>query len=414
MKRDSLAGKTVLEIGTMLAAPFAGHVLAQMGAEVIKLESPAGDPTRSLVRGGPSGTYIAYSRGKKSLCVDLASPGGREALERLLPTVDIVLHNLAPASARRLGVTYEACARANPAVVYCHIRGYNEGPQADDLASNPIAEAATGVMDAHRVDGRPSRLGPSYHDQFAGCYAVIGILSALLDPGLGAEHRKIEVGLYETGLHVAARDYAGVQLKMHLTGRPDPEPSGEFSMPGYGAYETSDGRWIYLVMLTDRHWADFWRAVRQPVDPDYATLRSRKKQRDRVEALVREAVGRFSYANLAALLAAAGFGFTEVLPMERVLEAPQARHGHKVTRFAFQDLPFVLPDLPFEWGAATQAERPPPLLGEHTRETLAGLGFSAEACDALVASGAAVEPEPGAPVWAPIRSVEVRAQPAPA
>lgn len=402
MRRDVLAGKTVLEIGTMLAAPFAAHILAQLGAEVVKLESPGGDPTRSLVRGGPSGTYIAYSRGKKSLCVDLASPGGQEVLARLLPTADIVLHNLAPGSARKLGVTYEACAAANPDVVYCHIRGYNSGPQADDLASNPIAEAATGVMDQHRVDGRPSRLGPSYHDQFAGCYAVIGILSALLDPAADAERRKIEVGLYETGLHVAARDYAGVQLKMHLTGRPDPEPSGEFSMPGYGAYETADGRWIYLVMLTDRHWADFWAAIGTPVNAALATLRERKKQRDDVEAMVRTAVKAYTYDALAALLGANRFGFTEVLPMERVLEAPQARHGGKVARVAFQNLPFDLPELPFEAAPAAGVALPPPLLGEHTRELLGRLGFGSAEADALIAAGHAAVPNPSKPVWAPV------------
>src|SRR5262245_48608489 len=125
MIRSVLAGKTVLEIGSMLAAPFAAHILAQMGADVIKLEPPVGDPTRSLVRGGPSGTVIAYSRGKRSLCLDLASESGREVLRRLIPRVDIIVHNLAPGSARRLGVTYESCAELNPAIVLCHIRGYN-------------------------------------------------------------------------------------------------------------------------------------------------------------------------------------------------------------------------------------------------------------------------------------------------
>ena len=403
MNRQILAGKTVLEIGTMLAAPFAAHILARLGASVIKLESPVGDPTRSLVRGGPSGTYIAYSHGKRSLCVDLASPEGRDVLRRLVPTVDVVLHNLAPASARRLGLTYEECAELNPDIVYCHIRGYNDGPQADDLASNPIAEAATGVMDAHRIDGRPTRLGPSYHDQFAGCYAVIGILTALMEPPRGAANRKIEVGLYETGLHVGARDYAGVQLKLHLTGKPDPEPSGEFSMPGYGAYETADGRWIYLVMLTDRHWADFWRALGRDVDPQLATLRQRKKARTGVEQLVRNAVRAHRYDELAAILGAARFGFTEVLPMDRVLDAPQARHGAKVAHLAFQGLPFDLPDLPFEAAAPAEPERPPPLLGEHTLEVLEALAFDEADRRRLLAAGVAIVPDPARPVWAPER-----------
>lgn len=403
MTRNILAGKTVLEIGSMLAAPFAAHILGQLGADVIKLEPPAGDPTRSLVRGGPSGTYIAYSRGKRSLCLDLASDMGRDVLQRLLPKVDILVHNLAPGSARRLGVTWEACAAHNPSIVYCHIRGYNHGPQGEELASNPIAEAATGVMHSHRIDGRPSRLGPSYHDQFAGCYAVIGILGALLDPKAGPGRRKIEVGLYEAGLHVAARDYAGVQLKTHLTGKPDQEPSGEFSMPGYGAYETADGRWIYLVMLTDRHWSEFWAAIAQSVGAELGTLRQRKKQRAEVEALVRNAVKSWTYEAIAARLSAARFGFTEVLPMERVLDAPQARHGNKVSHITFQELGFDLPELPLEAAGQNEPELPPPLLGEHTREILGSLSYGKEQCELLIASGAAVVPTPGAPVWAPSR-----------
>jgi crotonobetainyl-CoA:carnitine CoA-transferase CaiB-like acyl-CoA transferase len=406
MNRDILTGKTVLEIGTMLAAPFGAHILEQLGAEVIKLESPAGDPTRSLVRGGPSGTIIAYSRGKKSICVDLGSPEGKAVLERLLGTVDIVLHNLAPGAARRLGVTYDECTRRNPAVIYCHIRGYNDGPQANDLASNPIAEAATGVMDTNRIDGRPSRLGPSYHDQFAGCYAVIGILAALQDPTADPANRRIEVGLYETGLHVAARDLAGVQLKFNLTGKADPEPSGEFSMPGYGAYETSDGRWIYLVMLTDRHWSDFWAALSLAIDPSLATLRQRKKQRLEVEALVRDAVKQWSYDEIAAQLAASRFGFTEVLPMDRVLDAPQARHPGKLAHVDFQNMPFDLPELPYEGATTGAVNTPPPLLGEHSREILAGLGFSDAERDALIRSGKVVEPTPGAQIWAPVREAK--------
>ena len=175
-----LANRRVIELGTMLAAPFAAHILSQLGAEVIKVEPPVGDPTRALVRGGPSGTFIAYSHGKKSVGIDLSKPEGHTAFARLLATADVLVHNLAPKAARKLKLTREDCARLNPRLIYCHIRGYAAGPQQDDLASNPVAEASTGVMEANRIDGRPSRLGPSYHDQFAGAYAVIEILAAML------------------------------------------------------------------------------------------------------------------------------------------------------------------------------------------------------------------------------------------
>ena len=144
-----LKGKRVIELGTMIAAPFATHILASLGAEVIKVEPPSGDTTRSLVRGGPSGTIVAYSHGKKDICVDLTTPSGKEVFLRLAASADVVIHNLAPSAARKLRVTAEDCSAVNPAIIHVHIKGYTHGPQADDLMTNPIAEAATGAMDDH-------------------------------------------------------------------------------------------------------------------------------------------------------------------------------------------------------------------------------------------------------------------------
>jgi crotonobetainyl-CoA:carnitine CoA-transferase CaiB-like acyl-CoA transferase len=212
MNSAPLAGRRVIELGTMLAAPFAAHILAQLGAEIIKVEPPTGDPTRSLVRGGPSGTFIAYSHGKQSACMDLSKPEGQAAFQKLLKTADALVHNLSPKAARKLKLTRADCAAINPRLIYCHIRGYGTGPLQEELASNPVAEASTGVMEANRVNGRPSRLGPSYHDQFAGAYAVIGMLASMLQLQEGREPAPVEIGLYETGLHVASRDLVGVQL----------------------------------------------------------------------------------------------------------------------------------------------------------------------------------------------------------
>ena len=203
MSQRPLAGRRVIELGTMIAAPFATHILSQLGAEVIKIEPPSGDTTRALVRGGPSGTFLAYNHGKKSFCIDLARPDGREAFRRLVATADILIHNLAPSTTHKLRITAEDLAEVNPTLISCHIRGYAAGPQHDDLATNPVAEAATGVMDDHRINGRPSRLGPSYHDQFAGAYAVIRILSLLLDPPARIEEAY-------RGLELRARPATGV------------------------------------------------------------------------------------------------------------------------------------------------------------------------------------------------------------
>ena len=388
----------------MLAAPFAAHILSQLGAEVIKVEPPSGDPTRSLVRGGPSGTFIAYSHGKKSACIDLSRPDGYAAFCKLLNTADALVHNLSPNAARKLKLTRQDCEAANPRLIYCHIRGYAAGPQQDDLASNPVAEASTGVMEANRVNGRPSRLGPSYHDQFAGAYAVIEILASMLQLREGHDPGHVEVGLYETGLHVASRDLVGVQLKTQLLGRAEREPHGEFSMPGYGAYRTCDERWVYLLMLNDAHWLKFCQAMGLPNDASLATLRQRKKVREQVETLVKATVALHSYDTVAARLKAAGVGFTEVLPLERVLDAPQARHGGKLRNVHFRGFEFDVPEFPRrragEDGVPTQA---PPELGAHTAALLKSAGVDPSQYDALLESGAVREAAPDAFAWAPVR-----------
>jgi crotonobetainyl-CoA:carnitine CoA-transferase CaiB-like acyl-CoA transferase len=398
-----LAGKRVLELGTMIAAPFATHILSQLGAEVIKIEPPAGDTTRSLVRGGPSGTIVAYSHSKQAICLDLTTEGGKEVFRRLAATADVVIHNLAPSAARKLAVTADDCMAANPAMIHVHVKGYTHGPQADDLMTNPIAEAATGAMDDHRVDGRPTRFGPSYHDQFAGTYAVIRVLSTMLDPKASEADRRIEIGLYETGLHLAARDLAGMQLKTQLLGRLEKEGGGEFSMPGYGSYLTADDRWVYLLILTDAHWARLTRALEMPEDgnPAYAKLRDRKQAREEVETAVRVAVGKYAFEEVEERLRAAGLGFNEVMPLERVLEKPQARQPGKLRELDFRGLHFEVPEFPGQM--QVRPNLPPPEIGEHTRALLDELGYAPDEAEALLSSGAAKAYQDGDFAWAPVR-----------
>src|ERR1700743_337443 len=117
MSPQPLAGRRVVELGTMIAAPFATHILSQLGAEVIKIEPPTGDTTRALVRGGPSGTFLAYNHGKKRLCIDVASPDGLDVFGKLVATADIVVHNLSPQAARKLKITAEDLDEVNPRLI---------------------------------------------------------------------------------------------------------------------------------------------------------------------------------------------------------------------------------------------------------------------------------------------------------
>jgi crotonobetainyl-CoA:carnitine CoA-transferase CaiB-like acyl-CoA transferase len=378
-------------LGGYLAAPFAGHMLAQLGADVVKIEPPSGDPTRTLRRGSASGTFIAYGAGKRSVALDLSMPEGRSVLLRLVVAADVVLHNLSPRATQHLGLTFEACRRANPRIVYCHIRGYGRGPRENELASNPIIEAATGVMSLNRPEGRPMRLGPSYHDMFAGTQAVVGILAALLS----SEEQKaqyVEVGLYEAGLYVAARDLVTEQQNTGLDTASIPR---EFTSPGYGTYQTLDGRWIYLLMLADEHWTEFCAAMelREGTDPSLITRAQRRGRIAEVEQLVTEAVRRLTFEQVAARLDSVGFGYTEVRAMNDVLNDPQAREPGKLATVRYRGELFEVPNPPISQASSLgEASVELPQLGEHGRELVTSAGYTDIECDELIRIGALAVP----------------------
>ncbi|MGE0803678.1 MAG: CaiB/BaiF CoA transferase family protein [Lautropia sp.] len=390
MPLSSLSGCRVLELGGYLAAPFAGNLLANLGADVIKIEPFSGDPTRFLVGGGPGGTFVAYSHGKRSICIDLTSERGHEVFRRLLATAVVVVHNLAPNSVRKLRVGAEECRSINAGLVYCHIKGFGRGPRQDEVASNPIVEAATGVMFGNRVDGRPTRLGPSYLDMFAGMNAVIGILSELLARHEGKRPQSLELGLYETALHVAARDLFEARTGC-ATGNGLPAQR-EFGIPGYGAYETADGRWIYLLLLSDAHWVRFCEQLALPegADPELATVRGRRTQAARVETAIAAAVSGRDFARLAPVLQSVGIGFTEVRRPNEVFDDPQAQVPGKLIASHYLGRRYevaAFPDMAPGSGESV-LRSDPPRLGQHTVEILQSVGYSAADCHRLVELGA--------------------------
>ncbi len=391
MVHPTLAGRRVLELGGYVASPFSTNMLAHLGAEIIKIESADGDPTRKMVRGGPGGPFIAYSAGKKSICIDLRSAAGHEVFERLLATADIVVHNLAPESARRLKVTYEDCVKIRPQVVHCHIRGYGPGPLENAIASNPIIEASTGAMFANQVNGRPTRFGPPYLDMFAGMYAVIGILGAIAADTVHEKSHRIEVGLFETGMFINAREYAGAQLHERHKPGSSRSAAGEFAKPGYGTYKTLDERWIYLLLLSDNHWARFCKIMELPEanDTSLKTMYDRRQQRARVEKVVSTTVAGLSYEQVTKKLDAANVGYTEVTPFDKVLEQPQASQPGKTRTSLFQGQEFTLPNFPvMSEYVSPGLDTPAPELGQHTVDLVKSLGYSDAQCEALLASGA--------------------------
>lgn len=175
-------------------------------------------------------------------------------------------------------------------------------------------------------------------------------------------------------------------------------------MPGYGAYQTADGRWLYLLMLTDAHWLKFCRALGLPQadDKSLAGLRDRKKAREEVEDIVKQAIAALSFEEASQRLKAADVGCTEVLPLERVLEPAQARQPGKLRNVALRGLEFEVPEFPNLNGNET-ATLSPPELGEHTLSILQSAGLPPDECKALMESGAIADAQPGQFAWAPLR-----------
>jgi crotonobetainyl-CoA:carnitine CoA-transferase CaiB-like acyl-CoA transferase len=193
-------------------------------------------------------------------------------------------------------------------------------------------------------------------------------------------------------------------LKTQLLGKAEREPHGEFSMPGYGAYQTADQRWIYLLMLSDAHWAKFCQVLGLPADAALATFRQRRKLREQVEDLVKRTVASHAYDDVATRLKSVGFGCTEVLPLERVLEAPQARADGKLRPVRFRGYQFAVPEFPrLHPGQNDVATLPPAELGSDTRALLQSAGIGAAEYAALLQAGGIAEAKPGAFAWAPVR-----------
>jgi crotonobetainyl-CoA:carnitine CoA-transferase CaiB-like acyl-CoA transferase len=377
----------VLELGLYVAAPFGTHALSQLGADVIKIESPrGGDPTRSVTKGGASGTFVSYSLGKRSVCIDLRTDAGQRIFQDLVETAHVVMTNLAYDSLQRLHVGPEDCHRMNPDVVYCQVSGYGPGPREREMASNPLIEAATGVMFDHRIDGRPARLGPSYQDMFAGLYGVIGILAELRST---RKNRTVEVGLFEAGMHVAARDLVAAQLADSLAAH---ERGGEFQFPGYGAYVTADDRWVYLMMLADDHWSRFCAAMGLPeaTDDSLARQDQRRQQAERVEGIVTRAIAARTLEELVPLFHSADFAFSEVVPPGKVLDDIQAQQPGKTSVVHYRERDLVVPRFPVLADSIGANLDDPPALGQHTHEVLLSLGYSEQQCTEFADSGVAV------------------------
>ncbi|WP_454726356.1 MULTISPECIES: CaiB/BaiF CoA transferase family protein [Cupriavidus] len=379
------AGLRVLDISQGIAGPYCAHILWQQGAEVVKVDPPAGDWGRhvGVVRGEHSALSVAYNGGKRGICVDAATEAGKALLFDLALQADVVVQNFRPQVAERLGVGYAALAARNPALVYVSISGYGaDGPYADHPASDSVMQADSGLMFANRLaDGTPRRIGMLLADAATGLYAAQACAAALCrrfrTAGAGAH---VELSLFDACCALQANNI----LEYAIQGT---AASGPVSAPN-GVFPTRDGS-ITLLALNNAQFGRLCQALGQPgwaADPRFADNASRMAHAGWLRDAVTDCLARESTAHWLGVFQAHDVLHAPVRDHGQVLAHPQAQQQGTFQQIAQPGLGA----LPFAGIPARALRRPAgaaPRIGEHTEAVLREWGISPDRIDGWLAAG---------------------------
>ncbi len=383
-----LAGIRVLEFCHTIMGPTAGLILADLGADVIKIEPVAGDHTRRLY-GFAAGFFPTFNRNKRSLAIDLKSDEGRALLHRLAQTADVVLENYAPGTIERLGAGYADLAAKNPRLIYCALKGFLSGPYEHRPALDEVVQFMAGLAYMTGPPGQPLRAGASVVDIMGGMFAVIGIQAALRERERTGRGQAIKSALFESTAFLMMSHMAGEVV----TGKPmPPMPSRQGAWAIYEPFATADGQQIFVGLTSDGHWRRFCEHFerRDLLDnPAYKTNEDRVRARPVLLPIVAEIVAKHKLAALAELFDRIDVPFAPVAKPGDLFDDPQLNAGGRMLEIAFQNGKRAkLPRLPIEMGEHDFAlRRQAPTIGENSREILAELGLAREEIDALIKRG---------------------------
>ncbi|MDN3563214.1 CaiB/BaiF CoA transferase family protein [Paeniroseomonas aquatica] len=391
-----LAGIRVLDLTTVLVGPYCTQILAEMGAEVTKVEAPEGDVVRLIGPGRHPGMgcmYLTINRGKRSLALDLKRPEGRAVLLRLAATADVLVTNIRPQAMARLGLGYAALREANPRIVYASVLGYAQGgpyaprPAYDDLMQGGALVAS---LNARVGNGEPRYVPLAMVDRITGLAAVGAINAALVHRERHGEGQQVEIPMFETMLTFVLGDHLGGRV---FDPALDAGGYGRLLSPDRKPYRTSDGH-VCTMIYNDRQWRSFCAAVGWPdlvsTDPRFASHATRTTHIDAVLAMLSAEFVKRSTAEWLTLLAAADLPVTPVHSLESIFEDP---HLLATEFFTTEEHPTEGPltrmAVPTRFSASPAGERiPAPRLGEHSAEILVEAGYGAAEIAALLEGGA--------------------------
>lgn len=387
-----LDGMRVVALEHAVAAPICTRHLADMGAEVIKIERPnEGDFARNYDTyvNGICSHFVWLNRGKRSVTLDIKHPEAREALDRLVHSADVLVQNLAPGAAARLGMTHEALKPVNPKLIVCDISGYGDGgPFMHKKAYDLLIQAESGLISVNGGENEPARVGISIADIATGMYALTGILGALVKRGRTGQGENVKIAMID-----ALGEWMNYPMLRHAyAGSPPPRVATSHpALAPYGAHRTKDGQ-IILGLQNEREWAVFCdkvlNAPEMRLDPKFSSMVRRAENREELTAMIEARFADMTSTEVAALLDQAGIANGRLNQPIDLWNHEQLAARDKWREVMTEAGPAraLLP--PFTYTEQEAAMGDVPALGQHTEAVLKELGFSGDRITAMRSAGA--------------------------
>ena len=391
--RLPLTGLRVVEFTHMVMGPTCGQVLADLGAEVIKVEPIHGDRTRHLLGSG-AGFFPMFNRGKKSIAIDLHRPEGAAVARRLAASADVVAENFKPGTMQKYGLDYASLSAQNPRVIYVSCKGFLPGPYEHRTALDEVVQMMGGLAYMTGRPGDPLRAGTSVNDIMGGMFGAIGALGALIQRGITGKGQEVQSALFENNVFLVGQH----MLQYAITGQPAaPMPDRISAWAVYDVFTVKDGEQIFLAAVSDAQWKTFCQVLGFDdllADARLADNNARVRLRPELMPILRERLAQRSAQALAELFEGAGLPYAPIRKPEELYDDPHLLATGGLAEVTLTDgdragqpahttlLPFTLD------GQRLGAGAQPPHMGQDTGEVLSALGYSAEDIAALKAAHA--------------------------